>query len=110
MGSREGFEWKTAETWGAIDKLVADKWLRLKISPSELCTDVECIRRVYLDLTGLPPSADAVEAFILDKKPTREKRAAVIDNLIGSPEFVDHWTNKWSDMLQVNSLRNKTSA
>ena len=33
----------------------------------------------------------------------RKKRSAVIDELIGSPEFIDYWTNKWSDMLQVNS-------
>ncbi len=103
MGDREGFTWKDPESWSEIDKLVAAKWERMKLQPSKLTTDAEFIRRVYLDLTGLPPSADKVKAFLADKRPTREKRDAVINELTGSPEFVDHWTNKWSDMLQVNS-------
>ncbi|MDF1860942.1 MAG: DUF1549 domain-containing protein [Verrucomicrobiales bacterium] len=103
MGDREGFTWKEPETWTEIDKLVAFKWERMKLQPSELCTDGEFIRRVYLDLTGLPPASDRVKSFLADKRPTREKRDALVDELIGAPEFVDHWTNKWSDMLQVNS-------
>ena len=103
MGDRTGFAWQQPETWSRIDELVAAKWERMKIQPSELCSDADFLRRVYLDLTGLPPSADEVRAFIAETSPAREKRNAVIDKLIGSPAFVDHWTNKWSDMLQVNS-------
>lgn len=103
MGDREGFTWKQPETWGKIDELVAAKWERMKIEPSGLCTDEEFVRRVHLDLTGLPPRSDRVKSFLADKRPTREKRDALIDELIGSPEYVDFWTNKWSDMLQVNS-------
>ena len=103
MGDREGFTWKEPEAWGEIDKLVAAKWNRMKIAPSELCTDDEFVRRIHLDLTGLPPRAEKVKAFAADKRPTREKRDALVDELLKSPEYVDHWTNKWSDMLQVNS-------
>lgn len=103
MGDRTGFVWQQPETWSRIDELVATKWQRMKIQPSELATDADFLRRVYLDLTGLPPSAEEVRAFIADTQPLREKRNAVIDKLIGSPEFVEHWTNKWADMLQVNS-------
>lgn len=103
MGDREGFTWQAPETWGEIDKLVAAKWQRMKIEPSGLCTDEEFVRRVYLDLTGLPPTSANVRQFVDDKRPTRQKRDALVDSLIGSPQFVDHWTNKWSDMLQVNS-------
>ncbi|MCG8599084.1 MAG: DUF1549 domain-containing protein [Verrucomicrobiales bacterium] len=103
MGDREGFTWQQPEAWGEIDKLVASKWQRMKLKPSELCSDEEFIRRVYLDLTGLPPASDRVKSFIKEGSPTKEKRAKLVDELIGSPEFVDHWTNKWSDMLQVNS-------
>ena len=103
MGDREGFVWNEPETWNEIDKLVAAKWKRMKIQPSQLTSDEEFLRRVWLDLTGLPPQPEAVLAFLADESPTREKRASVIDSLIGSPEFVDLWTNKWSDMLQVNS-------
>ncbi|MEO2016795.1 MAG: DUF1549 domain-containing protein [Fuerstiella sp.] len=102
MGDREGFEWKEPESWGEIDRFVAGKWERLKIQPSGLCTDAEFIRRVYLDLTGLPPTAENVRTFLADARPTAEKRAEVVDQLIGSAEFVDYWTNKWADLLQVN--------
>jgi hypothetical protein len=103
MGDRSGFVWKQPETWGRIDELVAAKWQRMKIAPSEVCTDADFLRRVYLDLAGLPPSAEEVRAFLADGRPVREKRDAVIDKLIGSPDFIEHWTNKWCDMLQVNS-------
>ncbi len=103
MGDRTGFTWKEPETWSRIDELVAAKWQRMKTEPSGLSSDEEFIRRVYLDLTGLPPSGDQVRAFVADTAPVRPKRDALVDKLIGSPEFVEHWTNKWADMLQVNS-------
>lgn len=103
MGDREGFTWEAPEAWGEIDQLVAAKWERMKLRPSQLCTDEEFVRRVHLDLTGLPPSADRVRSFLADDRPTREKRDALVDELLKTPEYTDHWTNKWSDMLQVNS-------
>jgi len=103
MGDRTGFVWHDRPTWGKIDELVAAKWKRMKIEPSELCTDLEFLRRVYLDLTGLPPSPETIEAFLKDSRETRVKRDEVIDHLIGSPEFVDFWSNKWADLLQCNS-------
>ncbi|HEY3899552.1 MAG TPA: DUF1549 domain-containing protein [Chthoniobacter sp.] len=103
MGDRTGFAWQEPETWSRIDELVAAKWERMKIRPSDLCTDAEFLRRVYLDLTGLPPTADEVRAFVAETSPPREKRNAVIDKLIGSPAFVEHWTNRWANLLEVNS-------
>jgi hypothetical protein len=43
-----------------------------------------------------------VETFIHDERPTREKRDALVDQLIGNEEFVEHWANKWADLMQVN--------
>ncbi len=103
MGDRTGFAWKEPETWNRIDELVAAKWLRMKILPSELTRDEEFLRRVHLDLTGLPPKTETLISFLKDDRPSRQKRTEMIDRLIGSPEFVDHWANKWADMLQVNS-------
>ncbi|GIW81531.1 MAG: hypothetical protein KatS3mg105_3338 [Gemmatales bacterium] len=102
MGDRSGFVWKDVPEFNFIDTLVYEKLRQVKILPSELCSDAEFIRRVYLDLTGLPPSVDVVRAFLNDPRPTREKRNEVIDKLVGSPDFVEHWTNKWADLLQVN--------
>lgn len=102
MGDRTGFEWKQPESWGDVDNLVAAKWERMKIAPSDLCTDAEFLRRVHLDLTGLPPTADQVRKFLADERDTRTKRSEIVDQLIGSEEFVEYWTNKWADLLQVN--------
>ncbi|HYR57273.1 MAG TPA: DUF1549 domain-containing protein, partial [Chthoniobacteraceae bacterium] len=103
MGDRSGFAWETPESWSKIDELVAAKWERMKIKPSDLCSDADFLRRIYLDITGLPPGADDVRAFLADTRPVREKRDAIVDKLIGSPEFIDYWTNRWANLLQVNS-------
>ena len=102
MGDRSGFEWTEPPVFNKIDELVADKWQRMKIQPSEICTDVDFVRRVYLDLTGLPPTSEQVKSFLGDVRHSQVKRDALVDSLVGSPEFVEFWTNKWSDMLQVN--------
>ncbi len=103
MGNREGFVWEAPETYSTIDQLVANKWQRMKIQPSNVCNDAEFLRRVRLDLTGLPPTVTELKEFLADKRPSKIKRREKIDALIGNPDYVDHWTNKWADLLQVNS-------
>jgi hypothetical protein len=102
MGDRSGFAWKNVPEFNYIDTLVYEKLKQVKVLPSDLCTDSEFIRRLYLDLTGLPPEVDVVRDFLADKRPTRVKRDALVDKLIGSPDYIEHWTNKWADLLQVN--------
>ncbi|HYF00745.1 MAG TPA: DUF1553 domain-containing protein, partial [Planctomycetota bacterium] len=102
MGDRTGFTWQDPPVYNRIDELTAEKWKRLKIRPSDVCTDAEFIRRAYLDLTGLPPSADEVRAFVGDPAESRAKREALVGKLIGGDAFVEHWSNKWADLLQVN--------
>ncbi|MBI3854687.1 MAG: DUF1553 domain-containing protein [Planctomycetes bacterium] len=74
----------------------------MKIRPSGPCNDAEFVRRVHLDLTGLPPSSEEVRAFIADATESKAKREALVLKLVGSDGYVDHWTNKWADLLQVN--------
>ena len=102
MGDRSGYEKVATNAWDKIDELVADKWDRVKVMPSGLCDDATFLRRVHLDLTGLPPSSQQVRSFIADKTPIREKRTKLVDELLGSEAYVDFWTNKWADLLQVN--------
>jgi hypothetical protein len=102
MGDRTGFAWQQPPTYNYIDELVYKKLQRVKILPSDLCADEEFVRRVYLDLTGLPPTSDQVRAFLTDPRESKQKRDALVDSLVGSHEYVEHWTNKWADMLQVN--------
>lgn len=95
-----GFVWKPLPQHNYIDRLVDAKLERLKIQPSVLTDDATFFRRVSLDLIGRLPSPESVRAFLDDAKPSRVKRARMIDKLIASPEYVDHWTVKWGDLLQ----------
>ncbi|HXT58544.1 MAG TPA: DUF1549 and DUF1553 domain-containing protein, partial [Pirellulales bacterium] len=102
MGDRSGYEWRGAPENNHLDSLVYNKLKKVKILPSELTGDAEFLRRVYLDLVGLSPSPDEVRAFLADARDTKLKRDELIDRLVGSPGFIEHWTNKWADLLQVN--------
>jgi WD40 repeat protein len=102
MGDRTGYVWQETPAHNRIDELVAAKWREMKIQPAPLCGDSDYLRRVYLDLTGLPPTLDELRQFLADPQTTYEKRAAVVERLVGSPAYVDYWTNKWCDLLQVN--------
>ncbi|WP_439631038.1 DUF1549 domain-containing protein [Gemmata sp.] len=102
MGDRTGFTWTQPPANNRIDELTAAKWKRMQIEPSGICSDEEFVRRVTIDLTGLPPSADDVRAFLADTRDAKTKRDELVDKLVGSKEYVEYWTNKWADLLQVN--------
>ncbi len=71
------------------------------MAPSELCSDEAFLRRVYLDLIGLPPTREEYDRFLADKDP--KKRAKLIDALLDRPEFVDMWTMKWGELLRIRA-------
>jgi hypothetical protein len=102
MGDRSGFAWSNPPAFNKLDELVYAKLQRVKVLPSDLCTDADFVRRVTIDVTGLPPEPDVVRAFLADKRDSRVKRDELIDKLVGSPDYIEQWTNKWADMLEVN--------
>jgi hypothetical protein len=102
IGNRDGYEWNNSPEHNFVDAHVNNKLKLVKTLPSELCTDAEFLRRVSLDLTGLPPSADEARTFLADPRASREKREAKIDELLASPAYVEYWTLKWSDLLLNN--------
>ena len=81
-----------------VDRPVVEKLNRLKIAPSPPAGDEEFLRRVYLDLIGTQPKPDEIKAFLADNDAGKRDRA--IDALFDRPEFVDHWSLKWGDLLQ----------
>ncbi len=102
MGDRSGYEWKEPPVNNFVDELVYNKLKRVKSIPSELSSDAEFLRRVSLDLTGLPPTSEQLRAFLADTRDAKIKRDEMIDRLVGNGDYVELWTNKWSDLLQVN--------
>lgn len=103
MGDRTGFQFAAMPENNFVDRQVNAKLERMKINPSDLCTDAEFIRRVYLDLTGQPPASETVRAFLADGTEARKKREALIEELLVSPAYADFWGNKFADLLQCNS-------
>lgn len=87
-----------------IDEPIFAKLKRFHIAPSELAGDTEFLRRVCLDLTGTLPPPSRVREFAQSKDP--RKRERVVDTLIGSPEFVDYWTFRFSDLFRVAIFAN----
>ena len=103
MGDRSGYQWTDVPENNLIDQHVNAKLRKMKILPSELTSDGEFARRVYLDLTGLPPKVEKIRPFLEDKTPSKEKREKLIDELLGSNDYIEFWANKWADLLQCNS-------
>ncbi len=100
LNPKPGFAWKPLPQNNYIDQHIDAKLQKLKIQPSPATDDATFLRRVTVDLTGQLPSPDDVRAFLADPAPSKLKRDRKIDKLVVSPAFVDHWTVKWSDLLQ----------
>jgi len=96
------------ETRNYIDQNVFGKLRRFQMLPSELSSDEEFLRRVCLDLAGTLPPPHRVREFVADRD--SHKRDRLIDILLNSPEYVDYWSFRFSDLLRVtfvtsNSIR-----
>jgi hypothetical protein len=87
------------ETKNVVDVNTAKKWKELGLVPSDLCTDEQFVRRLYLDLTGSLPTPTQVIAFVNDKNPA--KRDVLVDTLVDSAEYSYYFANKWADILRV---------
>lgn len=95
---------KTPE-FNYIDTLVHNKLRKLRMEPSEVCSDQEFIRRVSLDIAGTMPTRGEYELFVADTDP--QKREKLIDELLQRKEFVDIWVMKWAELLQVRTIANR---
>ncbi len=92
--------WKAPPENNYVDKLVHARLKQLQFIPGEPCSDATFVRRVHLDLTGLLPAADRVRKFLADA--AANKRAALIDELLGTEEFARFWAQKEADLFRVN--------
>jgi hypothetical protein len=83
-----------------IDGLVYRKLRKLNVLPSEMCDDADYLRRAYLDIIGTLPTADEARRFLADKR--ADRRARLVDELLGRPEYADYWALKWADLLRID--------
>jgi hypothetical protein len=83
-----------------IDRLIDANLTQLRIASSPLADDPAYLRRVYLDIAGRLPRPDEALAFLNSK--AADKRAALVDALLETPEYADFWALRWSDLLRVD--------
>ncbi|QJW92006.1 DUF1553 domain-containing protein [Spirosoma taeanense] len=81
-----------------IDYFILDKLKHEGLKPSPEADRATLIRRVSLDLTGLPPTQEAVTAFVQDKAPDAYEK--VVDQLLTSPAYGERWTGMWLDLAR----------
>lgn len=81
-----------------VDEAMIRQWKQLNLLPSEVSSDEEFLRRVYLDVIGLLPTPEERERYLQD--PREEKRAALIDELLDRPEYAVYWTTKFEDSFR----------
>ncbi|MCA8993181.1 MAG: DUF1549 domain-containing protein, partial [Planctomycetaceae bacterium] len=88
------------DTWSRrdIDRFVLRKLREHELSPAEEADRRTLIRRLYFDLIGLPPSPEEVDAFLADQSPDAYEK--LVDNLLGSPRFGEHWARFWLDLVR----------
>ena len=82
-----------------IDQRLFDKMAADKVTPAPRTTDVEFLRRAYIDLTGRIPTPEAAQAFFDSTEPG--KRAKLIDQLLASPAYTDQLTTFWANKFKV---------
>ena len=91
-----------AQAWNFIDEAVYARLSKLRMTPADVCSEDDFVRRVFIDTIGLLPTLEEYEFF---KNDTRsDKRAKLVDRLLARPEFTDLWTMKWGERLQARSI------
>ncbi len=85
------------ESWprNTIDRFILARLEAEELSPAAEATKATLIRRVTLDLTGLPPTLEQLDAFLADRSP--EAYEKVVDGLLESPRYGEHMARFWLD-------------
>jgi mono/diheme cytochrome c family protein len=89
---------EVAETEHPIDRFLLDALRRVGLAPSPEADRRTLLRRVHLDLTGLPPAPEEIEAFLADTRPGAYER--VVDRLLASPHYGERWARHWLDLAR----------
>src|SRR5262249_28291374 len=69
-----------------------------QLQPAPAAEPRALLRRLYLDLSGLPPTPEEIDAFLNDKTPGAYERT--VDRLLASPRFGERWARHWLDLVR----------
>ena len=81
-----------------IDRFILAELENENLVPSPEAERTTLLRRVYLDLIGLPPSPQEVDEFVADQSPDSYER--VVDRLLASPRYGERWARPWLDLAR----------
>ena len=81
-----------------VDAFILARLEEKKITPNSPADKVTMIRRVTLDLTGLPPTPEEVNAFLDDNSPQAYEK--LIERLLASPRYGERWARHWLDLAR----------
>jgi hypothetical protein len=81
-----------------IDAFIRTKLVEVKLTPSAPADKYTLIRRLSLDLTGLPPSIKDIDDYIADTSDKATEK--LVDNLLARPSFGEHWARMWLDLAR----------
>ena len=83
-----------------IDAFVQQKLVRANLKPSPKADRSILLRRISLDLTGLPPTAERLETFVNDPRSTRSAYRELVEELLASPHYGERWAQHWLDVIR----------
>jgi hypothetical protein len=94
--------------WAAndIDKFVRAAQEAKGVKPAPDADERTLLRRVFLDITGLPPTPEDVNAYASDTDP--QKYAKLVDRLLASPQFGERWGRHWLDVARYGESTGKS--
>jgi hypothetical protein len=100
QGSEAAAATATYVDWpkNSIDNFILARLLKEGLQPSSALDRAGLIRRVSLDLIGLPPTPEEVDAFVNDQSPDAYEK--VVDRLLGSPHYGERWARPWLDLAR----------
>jgi Protein of unknown function (DUF1553)/Protein of unknown function (DUF1549) len=81
-----------------VDAFILDRMEAKRIGPARSADRITLLRRAYLDLIGLPPTPEAVAAFLADRSP--DAFARVVDRLLAMPQYGERWARHWLDLAR----------
>ncbi len=91
-----------------IDKFVLADLEANGLTPVSDADRRTLLRRVYLDLIGLPPTPEEVDAFVNDSAPTLKLLEPIVDRLLASPQFGERWGRHWLDVVRFAESNGNT--
>lgn len=96
------FTFRSPPVANPIDAFVFAKQRDLQLLPADLARDEVFLRRVFLDVTGVLPTADEAHAFLTSSSPS--KRSELIDQLLERDEHAEFWALKWADLMRGSDV------